>query len=294
MPDSAVRPQLTSISSRINRTGASIVIEASEPAAYVATRPDPLTLFIDFRNVGAHGVVNRFARDAGSPIAAVAVEASELPNAPVSRVRITLAQAVAHRIRTDRNQVVVEVDRPLSDSAKATYVLPPASRGRPDAAAVSEAGATPTASPAATRPAAIAPSPSVPVSIGLSNPFDRQGALAAVVGSIGQARALPVPAAQVSAPSPESPASGQTLGAPPAPRQFNGSPVSLDFQGADLRAVLRTFAEVSGLNMVIDPTVQGTVDVALRDVPWDQALDIILRANKLGYLVDGTIVRIRL
>ena len=56
--------------------------------------------------------------------------------------------------------------------------------------------------------------------------------------------------------------------------------------------MLRTFAEISGLNIVIDPTVQGTVDVALRDVPWDQALDIILRANKLGYVVDGTIVRI--
>jgi type IV pilus assembly protein PilQ len=68
--------------------------------------------------------------------------------------------------------------------------------------------------------------------------------------------------------------------------------VSLDFQQADLRAVLRVFSEISGLNIVIDPTVQGTVDVALRDVPWDQALDIILRANKLGYLVDGTIVRI--
>ena len=69
-------------------------------------------------------------------------------------------------------------------------------------------------------------------------------------------------------------------------------PVSLDFQGADLRAVLRTFAEISGLNIVIDPTIQGTVDVALRDVPWDQALDIILRANKLGYSVEGTVVRI--
>ena len=56
--------------------------------------------------------------------------------------------------------------------------------------------------------------------------------------------------------------------------------------------MLRTFAEISGLNMVIDPTVTGTVDVALRDVPWDQALDLILRANKLGYLVEGTIVRI--
>jgi type IV pilus assembly protein PilQ len=76
------------------------------------------------------------------------------------------------------------------------------------------------------------------------------------------------------------------------PSRFTGHPVSLDFQGADLRAVLRTFAEISGLNIVIDPSIQGTVDVALRDVPWDQALDIILRANKLGYSVDGTIVRV--
>jgi type IV pilus assembly protein PilQ len=74
--------------------------------------------------------------------------------------------------------------------------------------------------------------------------------------------------------------------------KYTGHPVSLDFQGADLRAVLRTFAEISGLNIVIDATIQGSVDVALRDVPWDQALDIILRANKLGYVVDGTIVRI--
>jgi type IV pilus assembly protein PilQ len=79
----------------------------------------------------------------------------------------------------------------------------------------------------------------------------------------------------------------------PGQRQFTGDPVTLDFQGADLRAVLRTFAEISnGLNIVIDPTIQGTVDVSLHDVPWDQALDIILRANKLGYSVEGNIVRI--
>ena len=52
------------------------------------------------------------------------------------------------------------------------------------------------------------------------------------------------------------------------------------------------FSEISGLNIVIDPAVQGSVDVVLKDVPWDQALDLILRSNKLGYLVDGTIVRI--
>jgi type IV pilus assembly protein PilQ len=96
------------------------------------------------------------------------------------------------------------------------------------------------------------------------------------------------------------PAVGTAQQAPPAgaaalpssQRKYTGHPVSLDFQGVDLRAVLRTFAEITGLNLVIDPGVQGAVDVALKEVPWDQALDIILRANQLGYIVDGTIVRI--
>jgi type IV pilus assembly protein PilQ len=122
--------------------------------------------------------------------------------------------------------------------------------------------------------------------------------------STAAAVAVPAAAAPPSAPAlPPAPAAPRLAaqatqpGAPPPvaaaqDRRYTGHPVSLDFQGADLRAVLRTFAEISGLNIVIDPTVQGTVDVALRDVPWDQALDIILRANKLGYVVDGTIVRV--
>ncbi len=73
---------------------------------------------------------------------------------------------------------------------------------------------------------------------------------------------------------------------------WTGEPVSLQFQNADLRSVLRTFAEISALNLVLDPEVAGTVDVALTDVPWDQAFDTILRANGLGYEVEGTIVRI--
>ena len=73
---------------------------------------------------------------------------------------------------------------------------------------------------------------------------------------------------------------------------YTGHLVSLDFQQADLRAVLRTFSAISGLNIVIDPGVAGVVDVALREVPWDQALDVILRTNRLGYAVDGSIVRI--
>ena len=79
-----------------------------------------------------------------------------------------------------------------------------------------------------------------------------------------------------------------------APQRYTGDPINMDFQGADLRAVLRVFAsdEVSGLNLVIDPSVQGEVNVDLTEVPWDQAFDIILRANQLAYEIEGTVVRI--
>ena len=75
-------------------------------------------------------------------------------------------------------------------------------------------------------------------------------------------------------------------------QEYTGDPVSMQFQNADLRSVLRTFADISGLNLVLDAAVGGIVDVALTDIPWDQAFDIILRANQLGYDVEGTVVRI--
>jgi type IV pilus assembly protein PilQ len=121
---------------------------------------------------------------------------------------------------------------------------------------------------------------------------------ATIVPSMQQAAVPPAAAPRPATPVPpaaQQAAGGQAASAqavPQNPQRYTGHPVSLDFSGADLRSVLRTFAEISGLNIVIDPTIQGTVDVSLRDVPWDQALDIILRANRLGYSVDGTIVRI--
>lgn len=73
---------------------------------------------------------------------------------------------------------------------------------------------------------------------------------------------------------------------------YTGHPINFDFEDADLRAVLRVFSAESGLNMIIDPQVQGRVNVLLNDVPWDQALDQILRSNRLGFTVEGNIIRI--
>jgi type IV pilus assembly protein PilQ len=115
---------------------------------------------------------------------------------------------------------------------------------------------------------------------------------AVAVAARAQAPAIPTGArpAQQPVPTP-SPAQSPAV-VPDGTGRYTGHPVSLDFAGSDLRAVLRTFSEISGLNVVIDPTIQGTVDLKLTDVPWDQALEIILRANKLGYALDGTVVRI--
>ena len=278
-PPAIAAVQLKAISARVNAKGSSLVIEASEPVAYTTSRPDPLTLLLDFRNVAANDVANSVVADVKSPIARVTVEATETLGAPASRVRVALSQPVAHHVRSERNTVVVDFDRPSAKAAP--YVLPPSTRnsGGPAPDAMMALQATPAAAPAADPIAAL----------GLDN--GNGGPSAASAASVS----LPAPQPQSQPPAPpaaapSSPTEQLTTGT--RGRQFTGHPISLDFQGADLRAVLRTFAEISGLNIVIDPAIQGTVDVALRDVPWDQALDIILRANKLGYTVDGTIVRI--
>lgn len=89
------------------------------------------------------------------------------------------------------------------------------------------------------------------------------------------------------------PSSFQQPAPPPGQqKQYTGTPYDFDFQGADLRMVLRSFAELSGLNLVIDPAVDGSVDIKLTRVPWDQALDVILKSSKLGYIVEGNVIRV--
>lgn len=74
--------------------------------------------------------------------------------------------------------------------------------------------------------------------------------------------------------------------------KYTGEILSLKFKDADLRDVILYLGEFAGLNVVFDPEVRGTVTVDLKDVPWDQALDIILKINKMGKTLEGNILRI--
>ncbi|HEX2162983.1 MAG TPA: type IV pilus secretin PilQ, partial [Thermoanaerobaculia bacterium] len=75
-------------------------------------------------------------------------------------------------------------------------------------------------------------------------------------------------------------------------RQFVGERYSFSLRDADLVETLRSFATMSGLNMVIQPGVSGTVTMELHDVPWDQAFEQVLKTQGLSYEVEGNIMRI--
>ena len=76
-------------------------------------------------------------------------------------------------------------------------------------------------------------------------------------------------------------------GAHPPERDYRGAPISMDLANADIKDVLRTFAQLTGLEITTDPDVQGTVNVHVQDMPWDQALDGILRENGLTWKLEG-------
>ena len=414
----AETPALKSISSRLDGAVSTVLIEASEPVAYLTSQPDPLTVLVDLRNTNAASLDGRPFAAMLAPVSAVGVESASAPDgAPVARVRVTLDRAAKHRVRSARNTILVEVERSASSSFAAPPVIGPkapvvkntddkapaaaaaekrvaatalrsvrytkmddgfavtlAGNGPLLAAKVEEVkdapprvlldfhgvatGSAPAvtnvktedidrirvatnsreplitrvvidlarrlpytveqigedlrvmfrrAAAAATAAVTSTPAPvEEPVVTAPAVETPAAEAPSAVAADVAPATTdaptlslvsqapLPVAMPTLVAAATQTPATLQQLGnQPTAQRTFTGDPVTLDFQGADLRAVLRTFAEISnGLNIIIDPSIQGTVDVSLRDVPWDQALDIILRSNKLGYSVEGNIVRI--
>lgn len=73
-------------------------------------------------------------------------------------------------------------------------------------------------------------------------------------------------------------------------REYVGERLSLNFQAIDTRAVLQLLADTSGLNIVVSDTVQGSVTLRLQDVPWDQALDIVLTTNGLDMRRNGNVI----
>ena len=78
----------------------------------------------------------------------------------------------------------------------------------------------------------------------------------------------------------------------PVEGKYTGKKISLDFQDADIVPIFRLLADISGYNIVVSPEVKGKLTMKLINVPWDQALDIILKTFSLGKSIEGNIIRI--
>jgi len=74
--------------------------------------------------------------------------------------------------------------------------------------------------------------------------------------------------------------------------KYTGEPISVNLKDVDLKDFFRLIHEISGLNVVLDPAVKGSLTIVLDEVPWDQALDIVLQNNGLDKQLSGNVLRV--
>ncbi|MBP7146972.1 MAG: type IV pilus secretin PilQ [Acidobacteria bacterium] len=203
------------------------------------------------------------------------------------------------------------VERPLPVAASAPAA--PAERPAPEAAvettpaASLEPAAAPVTTPAAPAEAPAAPQPVQQQAVPAADATDVEGDARAwsreevqkvLEAASGHTQA---PAAATTDSGSTAEMHGSTIVALPnvetqtiedGRRNFTGAPISLELVDADLKQVFGVFHDLSGLNFVLDPAVGGAVTIIVEDVPWDQALDLILKNNNLDMVLEGNVVRV--
>jgi hypothetical protein len=154
-----------------------------------------------------------------------------------------------------------------SESPRAAATATPAAEGNGAATADGQSAAT----PAEPIPAAPTTPPVMPTTVVRPHAAPDAAAAPALPLSLGRYGAI-------------------ELGRPPqAKSRWHGFPISLSLRDAPLPEVLRSFARIAGVNLVLSPGVTGNVTVELKDVPWDQALWVILKTHDMAAEIDGNV-----
>ena len=220
----------------------------------------------------------------------------------ISRVVIDLRQPAHYNITGEGSTVTVSFD--ASSAAAPTTDSATSAAPKPEAAATVAVAENAAAGPAdVPAPAAALPASLTQNSSALATPAQSAqetiNATRASVDTAAPAQPVAAPAAApapVSAPAlPSMTASAPMSQAPAASApvgKYSGEPISVNLKDVDLRDFFRLIHEISGLNVVVDPGVKGNLTIVLDDVPWDQALDIVLKNNDLDKQLDGNVLRL--
>jgi type IV pilus secretin PilQ/predicted competence protein len=231
----------------------------------------------------------------------------------VSRIVIDLRQPAEYNINSTGSMVTVAFSPKTSGSAVANPV--PSSVPSQDSSALTTTKAK-IQPRAAQKPAALktvysvpAPAAALPGTLAgnassLAAPVSAPAQSAMQPAEVSSALAKAAPQAEQSpaaAPAPAPAATSEQTGgitqrAPVtvsmANGKYSGEPISVNLKDVDLRDFFRLVHEISGLNVVVDPSVKGSLTIVLDDVPWDQALDIVLHNNDLDKQLEGNVLRI--
>jgi type IV pilus assembly protein PilQ len=296
------------------RAGIEVEISASAPlTAKVMKLTDPDRLVVDLPNAIPAGHPRPIMVNSGD-IKSVRMGRFQ-QDPPVTRVVLDLAaphdcevvpagKKLVLKLRSQQSAVAA----PAVQSVAAAAVAPPvveSSTPAPDAKIVSAALKTPEPAKPQVAAEVVAVEPKF-----ITKPAQPDPDPKAVAQSAAQVMAksapdphsdpglLPAPSAALSAPATnlalQQQQQMQRAAQAPAPagQRYTGEPISVNLKDVDLKDFFRLIHEISGLNIVLDPNVRGTLTLVLDDVPWDQALDIVLQNNGLDRRLEGNVLRI--
>lgn len=275
-PAASAEPVLVEkVSVRPQQGALRVDIEASGPLAY-ETRilSNPTRLVIDM----PHSVLA--TRQRSVPVTHTQVAGLRMAQfqaePPVTRVVVDLKDVIPYEVNP--TPAGLRVTLGASAGASAAPLLPETTPAEPE--------------PAKPEPVMVASlAPTVPSSV-KSQPQTSTPTEPAPKATLVSAAPAPAPAEPAAAPPPAAQAPITQAPAPQPSRKYTGEPISVNLKDVDLKDFFRLIHEISGLNIIVDPNVSGTVTMVLIDVPWDQALDIVLKNNGLGSTLEGNVLRI--
>jgi type IV pilus assembly protein PilQ len=265
----------------VDRVGQQTVVRVQADGAlnyHVTQLSDPTRVVVDFDGARLTAPRNTIVSDY-DPVRRV-----RLGQARPDQVRVVIDLATAAQFNVEQKDQALLVafsDQPQSGTVS------PAPSGKPAAKQDHAEGAKNPVEQAARRQNFRLP-PTLAGNVALASPLPQTINPATVInGAIAntsQVTATPA-VADASKPAVAQPAAA-------AVKAYTGEAISVNLKDVDLKDFFRLIHEISGLNVVLDPAVRGSVTLVLDEVPWDQALDIVMRNNGLSKELDGNVLRI--
>ena len=302
-------------------------VEATGKLNYQAVRLiNPERLVLDFPGA----ILGRLQKPSSFLDPITGVRASQF-KPEVARVVIDLGHASAYQVTTTASGLIVTFGtsavaaaKPTADKAEARHpesapapAQPPVQAPVPAPQASIQVAQAPAPAPAESHPAA-EPAPQ-PAAATAPAPMFSAPVVTIDSGSMPLPKTLTEDSAGLASPRPDGVSGDRPAAAPAAPesaparpaaeavdpapaaaggvpqqqqKKYTGEPISVNLKDVDLKDFFRLIHEISGLNVVLDPAVRGTLTLVLDDVPWDQALDIVLQNNGLDKQLQGNVLRI--